>query len=202
MPSFEPTPGETPITDVSELRVKDIRTRSQLNQVEAINITKALARYFGGPVTSKEAPFDYAWFLHLHRELFADVWGWAGRLRTSVTSIGIQPRFIEQALYELSQNLPCWSSEPLLKQATMLHHQAVRIHPFENGNGRWARALANLWLYLHGHEPTDWPGTALSEESPIRAEYIQAIKAADQGDYGPLLALHQRFTPTDRPAHD
>jgi Fic-DOC domain mobile mystery protein B len=195
MPFFKPVPGETPITDFSELKVKGILYRSQLNKVESINITKALARYFGGPLTRKEAPFDYAWFLRLHREMFEDVWGWAGRLRTSVTNIGVEPRFIEQRLYELSLNLPCWSNEPLLMQAVMLHHQAVQIHPFENGNGRWARALANLWLYLHAQEPTGWPGTALSEESAARGAYIIAIQAADQGDYGPLLALHERFTP-------
>lgn len=84
----------------------------------------------------------------------------------------------------------------------MLHHQAVHIHPFENGNGRWSRALANLWLYLHGQEPTDWPGTALSEASAIRGEYIEAIQAADKGNYAPLLALHQQFTPTEEVAEE
>jgi Fic-DOC domain mobile mystery protein B len=199
MPFFKPIPGETPITDVSELKVKGIVYRSELNAVEAANITKALSRYFGGPLTRTEAPFDYAWFLQLHREMFEDVWGWAGRLRTSTTNIGIEPRFIEQRLYELSKNLPFWENEPLLMQATMLHHQAVHIHPFENGNGRWSRALANIWLYLNGQEPTQWPGTALSEQSSIRGEYIEAIKAADKGDYGHLLKLHQQFTPTNRP---
>jgi Fic-DOC domain mobile mystery protein B len=199
MPFFTPIPGETPITDVSELKIKGIVYRSQLNRAEAENITRALARYFGGPLTRNEAPFDYAWFLQFHREMFGEVWGWAGRLRRSTTNIGVEPRLIEQQLYELSLNLPYWASEPLLKQATMLHHQAVHIHPFENGNGRWSRALANIWLYLHGHEPTEWPGTALSEESVIRAEYIAAIQAADRGDHGLLLALTERFTPTAKP---
>jgi Fic family protein len=76
----------------------------------------------------------------------------------------------------------------------MLHHQAVQIHPFENGNGRWSRTLANIWLHLHGHELIQWPGAALSEESKVRADYLAAIKAADNHDYQPLFALHQRFT--------
>jgi len=178
------------------LKVKDILYRSQLNKVESLNITKAMSRYLGGLLTTKEAPFDYAWFLQLHREMFEDVWGWASRLRRNQTNIGIDPRFVEQRLYELSISLPYWKDLPLIEQATRLHHQAVHIHPFENGNGRWSRLLANLWLYLHGEEITAWPGTALSEESPIRAEYILAIKAADEGDYAPLLALHKRFSMT------
>jgi Fic-DOC domain mobile mystery protein B len=202
MPFFKQIPGETPITDFSELKVKGILYRSELNKVEFTNVTKALSRYLVRQLTRNEAPFDYAWFLQLHREMFEDVWGWAGRLRTSTTNIGIEPRFIEQRLYELSKNLPYWGNEPLLMQATMLHHQAVHIHPFENGNGRWSRALANIWLYLHGHEPTQWPSTALSEESEIRGEYVEAIKTADRGDYGPLLALHQRFTPTEKMAEE
>src|SRR5262249_36145704 len=129
-----------------------------------------------------------------HRQMFADVWGWAGRIRKSVTNIGVAPPFIEERLFELAGNLPYWHKETLLLQATMLHHQAVQIHPFENGNGRWARALANIWLKLHDHELTRWPGSELSEESPVRAEYIPAIQAADAGDYAPLLSLHARFT--------
>src|SRR5437773_183753 len=100
--SFQPIPDETPISDISELKVKGLRYRSELNKVEAINITKAMARYLVGPLTRKDAPFDYAWFCQLHREMFEDVWGWAGRLRTSVTSIGVAPAFIETRLFELT----------------------------------------------------------------------------------------------------
>src|SRR5439155_20433766 len=140
-PLSKPIRDETPITDLSELKVKGIRLRSQLNRAEAANITKALARYLVGSVTRKDAPFTFAWFCDLHREMFEDVWGWAGRLRTSVTNIGIEPRFIEARLFDLSRNLPYWENEPLLVQATRLHHQAVQIHPLENGNGRCSRAL-------------------------------------------------------------
>ena len=31
--------------------------------------------------------------------------------------------------------------------------------------------------------------------SPIRAEYIEAIQAADRNDYRPLIELHRRYTP-------
>jgi fido (protein-threonine AMPylation protein) len=196
----KPIPGETPIADISELKVKGIHLRSQLNRVEAANITRALAQYLVGSLSRKDAPFDFTWVCELHRRMFEEVLGWAGRLRKSVTSIGIEPKFIEGRLFDLTQNLPYWDNEPLLLQATMLHHQAVQIHPFENGNGRWSRALANIWLRLNGHELTQWPGTALAQESAVRGEYIAAIKAADQGNYESLLELHTRFTPTAKPS--
>ncbi len=46
MPFFKPIPGETPLTDISELKVKGISLQRELNRVEAINIAKALGRYF------------------------------------------------------------------------------------------------------------------------------------------------------------
>jgi fido (protein-threonine AMPylation protein) len=32
----------------------------------------------------------------------------------------------------------------LVGRSVRPRHEAVRIHPFENGNGRWARLLANM----------------------------------------------------------
>lgn len=193
MPLFQPIPGETPIDDVSQLKVKGIVYRSELNRIEAVNIGKALARYLGGVLSAKDAPFDFTWFCRLHREMFEDVWAWAGQLRKSNTNIGVHPRFIEQRLYDLCLSIPYWHKEPILMQAAMLHHQAVQIHPFENGNGRWSRALADIWLHLHSHPTIQWPAQSLVETSPVRNEYLESLKKADDGDYGPLLDLHRRF---------
>ena len=56
----------------------------------------------------------------------------------------------------------------LIEQAVVLHHLAVQIHPFPNGNGRWARMVANIWLKLHGGEATEWPETVIGTASTIR----------------------------------
>ncbi len=41
---------------------------------------------------------------------------------------------------------------------------------------------------------TAWPKQVIGRESPVRGEYLQAIRAADDGDYEPLFELHRRFT--------
>jgi len=197
MPRFKSIPGETPIDDVSGLIPKGVLTRGDLNKVEAVNIAKAMVKYLVGRLDEKAAPFDFVWFLQLHQEMFGDVWKWAGKLRTSATNIGVSPSQIETRLYDLTNNLPHWKDMPLIEQAALLHHEAVFIHPFKNGNGRWSRMLANIWLYRNGHPLTQWPDSSLSEESPIRTEYLAAIKAADNRDYDPLNELHRRHTPTD-----
>jgi fido (protein-threonine AMPylation protein) len=78
---FPPIPGETPIDDISELKIKGIRFSRELNLVEAKNILEAAQKYFSGKPTARMAPFDYAWALRLHREMFGKVWDWAGRIR-------------------------------------------------------------------------------------------------------------------------
>ena len=76
----------------------------------------------------------------------------------------------------------------------MLHHRSVSIHPFPNGNGRWSRMLANIWLRLNRQPYTLWPEGTVGEASVLRAAYLAALRAADAGDYDPLHELHRRFT--------
>src|SRR6516164_5558462 len=104
--AFGPTiPGETPIDDVSELKVKGITLRSELNEYEATNILKAVIKYLSRKPSRRLAPIDFAWVRKLHKEMFGDVWGWAGRLRTIELTIGIHAAQVEPALYDMVQNL-------------------------------------------------------------------------------------------------
>lgn len=191
----EPIPGETPLDDLSGLRVEGITTKSALDAVEAENIRKATVKYLAARPTRRQAPLDVAWMLKLHHEMFGGVWKWAGTLRTRETNIGSLPRNIEVELHELRADLVAWeaSGVPLAEQAVRLHHRAVRIHPFPNGNGRWARMLANIWLTLHGAAPIEWPEETIGTASVVRDEYLAAVRSADAGDYASLLALHERF---------
>ena len=63
-----------------------------------------------------------------------------------------------------------------------------------NGNGRWARLLANIWLKLHKQPLTEWPEDAIGATSVIRDDYLAAIRAADTGDFAPLIELQSRFS--------
>lgn len=193
-----PIPGQTPLDDLSGLRIKTIRTTAELNAAESVNIRKATSKYVAQTPTARMAPFTPAWLRRLHAEMFADVWTWAGMLRTHETNIGSRPHLIETDLHNLLEDLRVWktSGMPLVEQAARLHHGAVRVHPFPNGNGRWSRTLANIWLKQHGSPATEWPETTIGAASTIRAEYLIAVKAADRGDMAPLVALHTRFAGT------
>jgi fido (protein-threonine AMPylation protein) len=63
----------------------------------------------------------------------------------------------------------------------------VKIHLFRNGNGRHVRLLADLLLSKHfAREPFTWGGSAqLGTGDRYRQAYLEGLKAADRGDYGP-----------------
>ncbi|MBN9121955.1 MAG: mobile mystery protein B [Planctomycetes bacterium] len=193
-PGWAPISGETPIDDVSGLLIPEIGTRRQLNQAEAENITLAATKYLVGRLTEADAPFTFDWMFELHKEMFGRVWAWAGKPRTCNLNLGVLAYQVEPAVLGLVQDVAYWGKGPssLIEDAALLHYRAVKIHPFLNGNGRWARMLANVWLRRHGAGPILWPEPHIGEVSPIRSEYIAAIQA-DRLDYAPLVKLHERF---------
>ena len=70
-------------------------------------------------------------------------------------------------------------------RSAWLHHRFTQIHPFQDGNGRVARALASLVFLREGLFP-------LVVRESDRKEYIGALEAADAGDLGPLVAFFAR----------
>ncbi len=75
---------------------------------------------------------------------------------------------------------------PALIQAAWLHHAFTQIHPFQDGNGRVARALASLLLIKAEFFP-------LVVRRDDRAKYIDALETADEGDLKALVALFGRL---------
>ena len=75
--------------------------------------------------------------------------------------------------------------DPLLT-ATVVHAWLAHIHPFEDGNGRLSRILANLELARHGY-----PALTVRAASD-RGEYYAALAASDDGDLLPLYELFGR----------
>jgi Fic-DOC domain mobile mystery protein B len=202
MPFFEPIPGETPIDDISGLKIRGITTRAELNEFEARNIAKVALKYLAARPSARSAKFDFDWCLQLHKEMFGDVWDWAGKLRTEDLSIGVKFYLIQEQLAALLQDLASWTGfgMDLVEQSARLHHRAVLIHPFQNGNGRWARMLANIWLKRERAPIIAWPEHLIENVSAIRERYIAAIKLADQSDYDLVITMHREFQEQPSPA--
>jgi len=188
---------DTPF-DGSGLKIRTIKTRRQLNEAEFESILRVTEKYLLSKPSPKLAPFTFSWLLELHREMLGSIWSWAGAIRTTRKNIGVSPSIVTAELGVIaieSEKRHSETGELVIATAAEFHHRAVWVHPFEDGNGRWARLLANIWLMQHDQPVTIWPAADLRDtESPIRGEYIAAMKQADLRNYGPLIDLHKKFS--------
>lgn len=75
---------------------------------------------------------------------------------------------------------------PAELEAAWLHHGFTQIHPFQDGNGRIARALASLIFIRSGWFP-------LVVDRYMREEYIEALEYADTDDLSLLINLFVRI---------
>ncbi|MCF6245580.1 MAG: mobile mystery protein B [Sulfurovum sp.] len=184
----------TYVDDVSGLKLDTSKqyTMDEIYFYEAQNITQATLKYLSLTPDKKLAPFSLAWFLVLHQEMFGDVWEWAGKLRQVELSIGVKAYMVSTQMQKLVDDLAYWEehkSFDVIETASRIHHRAVQIHPFLNGNGRWSRMLANIYLKQNGLQPTKWNEDLLSKTNLHRDDYIKALKKADSGDYSDLIAM-------------
>ncbi len=65
------------------------------------------------------------------------------------------------------------------------HYEFIKIHPFNNGNGRTGRILMNIIALKLGYRPLE----LYYREGESRKYYIQAMKDADNGNYEKLILL-------------
>ncbi len=66
--------------------------------------------------------------------------------------------------------------------AAWLHHRFIQVHPFEDGNGRVARALASLVLIR-----AEWFPLVVNRKD--RSKYIDTLESADAGDMAPFTRM-------------
>lgn len=128
----------------------------------------------------------------LHRLVLGDIRGSGEYKQFSNKISGTEPRtaapidvprlIIEIADWWGDSSLDAASIDPILT-ATVVHAWLAHVHPFDDGNGRIARVIANLELARHGYPPL------IVRPQSDRGEYYNALARSDEGDLLPLYAL-------------
>jgi Fic-DOC domain mobile mystery protein B len=191
----EPT-GATPLEeeDLEGLIPDFVSTRADLNRVEFDNISKALpwgiqqARVLG-----PDGLLDYGFLMKLHRQMFGDVWRWAGTIRPRITSIGSLPEVIVSEVRAALEDMKYWHAHGVFEsdeRAARLHCRLVTFHPFPNGNGRCTRLIADMYLVAIDEPMFTWGSRSIDVDGDARKRYIDAlVRARNEDDYGDLLAF-------------
>ncbi len=185
--------GATPLNpdEMEGLKFKHVMTRGELDHLEQANIQSGIMWM---QKSKRSDLLSEEYIRELHKQLFGDVWNWAGTFRRTEKNIGVDPIYISTELRMLLDDARYWlkyETYPAKEAAIRFHHRLVFIHLFPNGNGRHARIMADaLLLKLHKLPPINWAGeynpASMNER---RKEYINALRAADRGDYSLLLAF-------------
>ena len=165
-----------------------IATRGELFEAEQRNISQAL---LGRPPQTEELLND-RYLRDLHREMFGQVWNWAGQYRQRETNIGIEPTQITVAVRSLVEDAAWWISAGTYavdEIAVRFHHRLVAIHPFRNGNGRHGRVAADYLARALGVEPFSWGRHLNVSTTDLRKAYQSALLDADGGEIGSLLGF-------------
>lgn len=186
--------GQTPLDDDEKdgLLIPAIATRGELDEFEQKNIEQAVL--WSMMHSFKAAVIFTEGFIRLvHRQMYGEIWAWAGEFRKTDKNLGIDKWQIPSQLKYLLDDAKYWDSNKIYSPdevAIRFKHRLVSIHCFPNGNGRHSRLVADIIVEkLYRHPVFSWSAANLSNEIEARALYLKAIKAADKGDYSLLLAF-------------
>lgn len=177
------------------LLIKSITTRGELDELEQLNIEKAVEWTLNNKFV-KEKILSEEFIKTVHKKMFGDVWKWAGTFRKSEKNIGIDWIKIGVELRILLDDTKFWIENKTYHPdeiAIRFKHRLVNIHCFPNGNGRHSRIMADIIIEsVFGREVFTWHNSNLVKPDNARKEYIDSIRKADNGTIDPLLEFSRK----------
>jgi Fic family protein len=96
------------------------------------------------------------------------------------------PIHVEREIENLLEWLDRYKDDDPIIVASWLHHRFTQIHPYQDGNGRVARAVTTMVLLKAKLLP-------LVVDRDLRVEYIKALEVADRGDLSTLASIFARL---------
>jgi Fic-DOC domain mobile mystery protein B len=186
--------GQTPLDEDEKdcLLIPSVTTRGELDELEQRNIEDAILwtvqrrrRFTATEILTER------FVRELHQKMLGDVWEWAGSFRQSNKNIGVDKYQISVELRILLDDCKFWIAQntfPPDEIAIRFKHRIVSIHCFANGNGRHSRLMGDMITEkIFGREVFSWGAAGLIQQGEFRSNYLQALNAADNGNYHPLL---------------
>jgi cell filamentation protein len=179
-------PYTDPVTGVLRNKL-GLRTAAELEAAEREITHAALILLRETPV---RPAYDLPHLCAVHRRIFADIYAWAGQVRTVAIAKGSQfclPQHIEPSAAEIFRQLSdenflqSLERDAFLDRLTYYLGEVNAIHPFREGNGRTQRALFE--------QLADDAGFTLAWQRLDAARNIAASAAIMRGDAAPMRKM-------------
>jgi Fic-DOC domain mobile mystery protein B len=184
--------GATPLdpNEMEGLIPSHISTQGQLNEAEQANIISARDWLAKG---KHKSLITDSFIRTLHKQMFSDVWKWAGQYRKTDKNIGVSSHQIATDIRQLCDDTVYWiknKTYPWDELGARFHHKLVSIHAFANGNGRHARMMTDALLLVNNEKVFTWGAQSKNEtgqEDDSRKAYLEALREADQNKFTKLI---------------
>lgn len=173
-----------------------ITSKAEMDELEAVALTNAMDQAIQR--FDRGHRFTSADISAIHHSWLGDIYEWAGTYRQVnlikddfpfAASREIPRLMAEFERIVLFRNTPCdFSPRAAVVHAfAETHAELVLIHPFREGNGRIARALATLMALQADLPLLDFSVIATEK----RNDYFRAVQASLDRNYGPMEAIFE-----------
>lgn len=195
---FGAVSGEGHLRDFSEMKASQVGLEMMSEEVKNGNMP--LTQHFIRTLHKTLLREDYTAYRNLPGGLQTSYVIHAGQYKTRPNSV--ITRYGDRFEYASPEETPTlmtdlvdWYNEAeasgkysVVELAALFHYRYIRIHPFEDGNGRIARLMVNYILARHG-----WPMIVV--RSRKKQEYLEALHKTDivVGDI-PSVGAHASLT--------
>lgn len=194
-PETEYQPGSRRRVLKNKLGIVSVR---EMEIEEYRRLVAAQERYLAQYVTA-DTRFTSKMLEQMHGDWLGALYEWAGRYRSvNVAKAGFAwpPAYLVPDLMKefeiaiLAEVTPCLPGplEQVAESLALVHGHLLLVHPFREGNGRFARWLADLMAFQAGLPPPRYRFTGRGSVAR-RAGYLAAVKRAYVGDGAPLTAF-------------
>lgn len=168
-----------------------ICSKKEMDSLEFGALMKAQKHYYN--LITPNTRFTARLIGQMHKDIFGDLYPWAGRYRTvNLEKGGFKwpPSYlVEQNMDDFEKNIlvkhtPCRKGniKRIAKDIAIVHAELLLIHPFRDGNGRLARLVANLMALQAALPPLEFG----FEKRTNRLRYLKAVKQGYLQNYRPL----------------
>lgn len=178
------------------LGIRSVREMERAESAELVSTTRRAIEETGA-----DQRFTADHFRRLHGAWLEKIYPWAGQYRSVNLSKGDFPfaaasqipRLMEKLeRVQLREYTPCRAGsvgDEVRLGLAAVHVELVLIHPFRDGNGRWARLVATIMALQAGLPPLDFSGVQGRE----RKRYFDAVHAAMAGNLAPMMLVFDRI---------